>query len=60
MPNTSGRRHKQAKNGFAHLAPRQRPNYKRRDVMAARKRLAEQMQKEKDINRRRGESKAKK
>ena len=30
--NANGRRAKQAKNGFAHLTPRQRPNYKRRDA----------------------------
>lgn len=35
MPNASGRRYKQAKNGFAHLTPRQRPNYKKRDAATA-------------------------
>lgn len=30
--NASGRRQRQAKNNFNHLAPRQRPNYKRRDL----------------------------
>jgi hypothetical protein len=29
---TNARRRRQAANGFAHLAPRQRPNYKRRDL----------------------------
>ena len=29
--NASGRRQRQAKNGYNHLAPRQRPNYKKRD-----------------------------
>lgn len=33
--NASGRRQRQAKNGFAHLAPRQRPNYKKRDIAAS-------------------------
>lgn len=32
MPNTSGRRHKQALGGYKHLAKRQRPNYKKRDA----------------------------
>lgn len=40
MPNASGRRHKQALNNYAHLAPRQRPNYKRRDAKAAAAHLA--------------------
>lgn len=35
MPNTSGRRYKQAKQGYKHLAPRQRPNYKTRSSEAA-------------------------
>lgn len=30
--NASGRRQRQAKNGFKHLAPRQRPNYRMRDL----------------------------
>lgn len=30
--NASGRRQRQAKNGYMHLAPRQRPNYKKRDA----------------------------
>lgn len=29
---TNARRRRQAANGFAHLAPQQRPNYKRRDM----------------------------
>lgn len=33
--NANGRRARQAKNNFRHLAPRQRPNYKKRDVAAA-------------------------
>lgn len=39
MPNASGRRYKQAIAGFKHLAPRQRPNYKKRDADAAAKHL---------------------
>lgn len=35
MPNTAGRRYKQAIQGFKHLTPRQRPNYKKRDSAAA-------------------------
>lgn len=30
--NASGRRYRQAIQGFNHLAPRQRPNYKKRDA----------------------------
>lgn len=33
--NANGRRQRQAKNGYAHLTPRQRPNYKRRDIAAS-------------------------
>jgi hypothetical protein len=41
MPNASGRRHKQALNGFKHLAKRQRPNYKIRDKQAAMRKESE-------------------
>jgi hypothetical protein len=30
--NANGRRQRQAKNGYNHLTPRQRPNYKMRDI----------------------------
>jgi hypothetical protein len=30
--NANGRRYRQAKNGYSHLSPRQRPNYKMRDI----------------------------
>jgi hypothetical protein len=33
--NASGRRQRQAKNNYNHWAPRQRPNYKKRDRAAA-------------------------
>lgn len=33
--NANGRRARQAANGYAHLAVRQRPNYKRRDLSVA-------------------------
>lgn len=33
--NANGRRYKQALNGFKHLTPRQRPNYKKRTVEAS-------------------------
>lgn len=33
--NASGRRQRQAKNNYSHLAPRQRPNYKKRDEATA-------------------------
>lgn len=32
---TNARRRRQAANGFSHLSPRQRPNYKRRDMATA-------------------------
>lgn len=35
--NASGRRQRQAKNGYSHWAPRQRPNYKRRDLETSRR-----------------------
>lgn len=38
--NANGRRYRQAKNKFNHLAPRQRPNYRMRDIAASRRRLA--------------------
>lgn len=57
MPNTSGRRHKQALNGFKHLAPRQRPNYKRRDTAAAAKHEAELRRREREREQRKGASK---
>lgn len=33
--NASGRRRRQAKQNYNHLAPRQRPNYKKRDAVSA-------------------------
>lgn len=33
--NANGRRARQAKNGYNHLCPRQRPGYKKRDVATA-------------------------
>lgn len=41
--NANGRRAKQAKNGYAHLAPRQRPGYKIRDKAASAARLRQQL-----------------
>lgn len=41
--NASGRRYKQALNGFKHLAPRQRPNYRKRDAEASARRLTQQI-----------------
>lgn len=38
--NANGRRAKQAKNGFAHLTPRQRPNYKQRDAASSQRHQA--------------------
>lgn len=57
MPNASGRRYKQALNGFSHLAPRQRPNYKRRDSAAAAKHEMELRQRAKERAARKGAKK---
>lgn len=54
--NANGRRQRQAKNGYKHLAKRQRPNYKQRDVATAARREAEFRAKQRKIN----ENKAKK
>lgn len=37
--NASGRRQRQAKNKFSHLAKRQRPNYKMRDAATSQRHL---------------------
>lgn len=39
--NANGRRQRQAKNGYKHLAKRQRPKYKARDVSFLARREAE-------------------
>lgn len=57
MPNASGRRHKQALNGFKHWAPRQRPNYKKRDTAAAAKHEAELRQRARERDARKGKKK---
>lgn len=54
MPNASGRRYKQAISGFKHLAPRQRPNYKKRSSEAAAAHNARLRQRENERNARRG------
>lgn len=38
--NAAGRRQRQAKNNYSHLAPRDRPNYKKRDIEASRRHAA--------------------
>lgn len=38
--NANGRRYRQATNGFKHLAPKQRPNYKKRDAATSQRHLA--------------------
>ncbi len=48
------RRRRQAANGFAHLAPRQRPNYKKRDITAARAHEARVVQRERERQQRKG------
>lgn len=55
--NASGRRHKQALNGFKHLTPRQRPNYKKRDATAAAAHNAHMQQRERERNQRKGAKK---
>ena len=57
MPNASGRRHKQALNGFSHWAPRQRPNYKKRDTAAAQAHNERLLQRERERNARKGKKK---
>lgn len=54
MPNTAGRRYKQAISGFKHLARRQRPNYKKRDATAAAAHNAALRQRENERNQRKG------
>lgn len=46
--NANGRRAKQAANGYSHWAPRQRPNYKQRDVATAARRHAIKLQAERE------------
>lgn len=46
--NASGRRQRQAKKNYAHLAPRQRPNYKKRDAYTASAHAARMLQRERD------------
>ena len=57
MPNTSGRRLRQAMNGFKHLAPRQRPNYKKRSSEAAAAHNARMIQRENERRMRKGAKK---
>lgn len=44
--NANGRRQRQAKNGYSHLAKRQRPGYKRRDIAVATARSAKKLEAE--------------
>ena len=37
--NAAGRRQRQAKNDYKHLAPQRRPRYLKRDALASRRRL---------------------
>lgn len=41
--NANGRRYRQAINDFNHLAPRQRPNYKKRDAATSQRHLEKVM-----------------
>lgn len=57
MPNASGRRYKQAIQGFKHWAKRQRPNYKKRDASAAAAHNAELRRRENERNQRKANKK---
>lgn len=57
MPNTSGRRYKQAINEYKHLAKRQRPNYKKRDSAAAAAHNARIRSRENERNQRKSQKK---
>lgn len=57
MPNAAGRRYKQAIQGFKHLTPRQRPNYKKRDITASRAHEARLRMRENERNARKGAKK---
>lgn len=46
--NAAGRRQRQAKNNFAHLAPRQRPGYKKRDIATATARSQKMLSRERE------------
>ena len=41
--NANGRRYRQAKNGYGHLAARQRPGYRKRDAATSAARLQRQI-----------------
>lgn len=47
--NANGRRARQAKNNFGHLAPKDRPNYKKRSVEASQKHAARVLETERRI-----------
>lgn len=47
--NANGRRYRQAANGFKHLAPKQRPNYRKRDAETSKRRLDALIAKEQRI-----------
>lgn len=53
----NARRRRQAANGFAHLTPRQRPNYKKRDSAAATAHNARVLQRERERAQRKGAKK---
>lgn len=55
--NANGRRQRQAKNNFGHLAPRQRPNYKKRDLTASVQHEAKYREKQRAIQARKGAKK---
>lgn len=52
--NANGRRQRQAKNGYAHLAARQRPNYRKRDAATSAARLQRQIATERRMSQNKG------
>jgi hypothetical protein len=54
---TAKKRRRQALNDYRHLAPRQRPGYKRRDAATAAKRLQRVVERERAMNQRKGNKK---
>lgn len=55
--NANGRRARQAANGYAHLAPRQRPGYKKRSVAVAALRESRFREKQRAMQARKGAKK---
>lgn len=54
---TAKRRRKQAAMGYKHMAPLDRPKYKKRDALTSAQRLRRQIEREKAYQLRKGQSK---